>query len=422
MSLRLISKITITQQPTTTYPERGAEYVLDFVNDIEITSSWKNMTDTAKIVMPKKVYVKTPTGIVTWQDKYMYANTPEAPIIMRGDRIKVELGYYYKPTPQSEYRAETNIEFEGYITKINPKVPLVIECEDNMWLLKQAQCPNKVFPVSEGWTVQKIVQYLLLNSSASTSDTYLNRVLLPELKRFNVINGVGASENIQTNVGDFRTQNETIAQVLQRLRKDYKIECFFRPNAQGENIDLYVSGVVYYPSEYVDAQGNIFATAYDFENNIITDDMVYLRKDDLRLGIKAYSIDKKELTTTNSSGGTKTQSKRLETFVGDTDGEIRTQFFWDVKTEDELKALATQRLNKLKYEGWRGQFTSFGLPFVRHGQAVSLKSKVTPERGGAYLVKGTKVKFGMGGFRRMIDPHIRIDDNIYTANDFANGI
>ena len=421
MSLRTICKITINQQPTTTYPDRGNEYVFDFVNHIEISSSWKNLTDTAKITIPKNLYAQTPSGLVTWEGKYLYARSPVAPILMRGDRVKIELGYYYKPTPGGDYVTELNTEFEGFITKINPKMPLVIECEDNMWLLKQAQCPNKVFPQSE-WTVQKIVKYLLLNSSASTTDNYLNNTLLPALKQFNVINGVGASETLETNVGDFRTQNETIAQVLQRLRKDYKLECFFRPNSQGEFNDLYVSGVVYYPSEYIGSDSEFITTNYAFENNIISDEMIYYRKDDIRLGIKAYSVDKKELTSLNAAGNKKTSHKRLEVNVGDTDGEMRTQFFWNVATTDELKALATQRLSKLKYEGWRGSFTSFGLPFVRHGQAVKLSSKVTPERNGIYLVKGVKTTFGMGGFRRNLELHIRIDDNIYTPEDFANGL
>ena len=30
--------------------------IFDFVNDIEINSSWQNLTDTGKMILPKKIY------------------------------------------------------------------------------------------------------------------------------------------------------------------------------------------------------------------------------------------------------------------------------------------------------------------------------------------------------------------------------
>ena len=219
-----------------------------------------------------------------------------------------------------------------------------------------------------------------------------------------------------------------------RLRKDYKLECFFRKDlTQQVNSwnNLYCSGVVYYSKDYFNSgTGQIISTQYDFQQNIIDgNNLIYLRKDDVRLGIRAYSVGKYELTTQNSSGKVSTKSKRLEANVGDQDGDIRTMFFFP-KTDTSpdldqanLTDLAEQMLKKLKYEGWRGNFTSFGLPYVQHGQAVTLNDAVIPERGGTYLVKGTKVKFGQGGFRREIEPHIRIDSTTkLTAADFVNGI
>lgn len=413
--------------PTTTYPTRSNVYTMDFVNDVEIESTWKNLTTTAKLVFPKNVYVQTPKGLVSWVTQDMYANTSNTtpPVLLRGDRISISLGYY---SPQG---TPLNEEFNGFITKINPKIPLEIECQDNMWLLKQAQCPNKVFPASQ-YSVQTIIEYLLKNAFVAPGNVYLTDVLQPSLAKINVINGVGISENIKTNVGDFRTQNETIAAVLFRLRKDYKIECFFRKNVSNDTWnDLYVSGIVYYPNDYISSStGNIISTDYDFQQNIVDGtQLIYLRKDDVRLGIKAYSVGKYELTTFNSAGALRTKNQRLEVQVGDTDGDIRTQFFWPATNTspdldlENLKILATQRLNKLKYEGWHGSFTSFGIPYVQHGQAVKLVDNIIPERTGTYLVKSVKVKFGMGGFRREIEPHLRIDGvSGLSTNDFINGL
>lgn len=449
MSLRLVSKIVITQQPTTAYPDRDKIYTLDFLTHCEINSTWKNLTTTAKLIFPRNIYISTPQGNVSWVNTPAYVpngnNLP--PILLRGDRISISLGYYYDPS--SGYITQINEEFNGFITKINPKAPIEIECEDNMWLLKQCKVPDMVFPAT--MNVQDIVKYCLLNPKVPTdvndpSYKYLTNTVKPSLALINVFNGVGNSESITTNVGSFRTANETLANVLFRFKKDYKLECFFRKNiTTGSWNDLYCSGIVYYPKDYINSDGTISATAYGFQDNIVNgNDLIYQRKEDVRLGIKAYSVSKYELTTTNSAGELKTKNQRLEVTVGDTDGDIRTQYFWPATNTDPdlnlmtLTAQATQRLNKMKYEGWRGEMMSFGLPYVQHGQAVSLNDIVrsgvyqqgvnpsTMERQGIYLVRGVKVVFSATGsspaFSRSMDLHLRIDNQGYTNETFNNGL
>ncbi len=406
---------------------------------------------TAKLILPRNIYVKNDQGLVNWIDQSSYIpvegnDTP--PILMRGDRISINLGYF---------GYQMNEEFNGYLSSINPTKPMEIQCEDNMWLLKQALCPNMVFEATKStatyrdtkgishtitssdkknWTAQSIVKALLSISSVATGNTFLNSVLLPQLAEINIINGFNNTENISTNLGAFRTQNETIAQVLHRFQKDYKLECFFRKNlTTGAWTDLYCSGVVYNPSDYLDASGNFKTIDYNFQQNIVENQMVYLRKDDVRLGIRAYSVSKYELSALNSAGKKKTKQTRLQANVGDQDGEIRTMYFWPkYPTDPDLSAtnlteLATQMLQRLKYEGWRGEFTSFGIPYVQHGQAVKLSSTVnsqTPAIGGVsemqgvYLVKSVNTKFGTGGFRRTIEPHIRLDNN--NGIDYTSGL
>ena len=96
--LRLLSKITITQQPTEVFTARNKVFILKFVNDIEISSGWQNMTDTCKVVLPRKVYLQDDKGVrVNWFGKQFYGGdefgTSQAPLILRGDKIKIELGY-----------------------------------------------------------------------------------------------------------------------------------------------------------------------------------------------------------------------------------------------------------------------------------------------------------------------------------------
>ena len=452
MSLILKCRITITQSPTTAYPDRGNTYVIDSVNEVQIKSSWKDLTSTAHVVLPKNVAVQNLDGSqFNLIDKPTYIPVVgTTPVLLRGDQIKIELGYRYQNS-NNIWVEQYNTEFKGWVAKINPKTPLEIECEDNMYLLKQAQCPNMVFPARK-YNVQSIINYLLLNptqitDTSSSGYVFQKKVLIPQLAQIQQFNGVGASLNIATNVGDFRTVNDTVASVLMRLRKDYKLECFFRPTLQnGIPVDfnsLYCSGIVYYPDDYYNvANGQFTPVAYGFQQNITDNgqNLLYQRNDDIRLGIKAYSVGKYELNATNSAGGTTTKSQRLEVVVGDKDGDLRTQYFFPSTNTSPsldlaaLTTLATQRLNKLKYEGWRGSFESFGLPYVQHGMCVSINDSVasgnlvfgnqnlTLERGGVYMVKGTEVRFGMNGFRRKIDLHLRMDNNQFTPTEISNGL
>lgn len=388
--LRPKVQIIFQQVKTDTYPDRTDTFVMDFITECEIDSSWKNLTDTCKLKFPKNIFFKRSDGSTfTLQGKALIATDANtAPFFMRGDKITVKAIYWYEDESGNEQTPELREIYTGYVTKINVKMPVEIECEDNMYKLKQIAAPNKLFKASE-YYVEKIVKELIGGTG---------------------FNFVDAPEGIQTNVGDFRTQNETVAQVLERLRKDYRIESWFRGN------DLHCSGIVYYPSET-----NPTYPIFVFQNNIIDDDLVYTRQDDIRLGIKAYSINKVELSSTNLSGHKKTSHKRLETTVGSTEGEIRTLYFWDVPDVETLKKMATDRLSRFYFEGFRGSFTTFGEPYVKHGDIVTLRDNVMPERNGEYFVRSVTRTTGTQGYRQKIELDIRVDGNL-TVGEISQGI
>lgn len=372
----LVSNITITQVPVKDFPNRTKSFTMKFINICEINTSWKNLTDTAKLKFPKKVYFRDEQGRrFTWFGKNLVAGDNTPPLLLRGDKIKIQFGYNFSdPTADLPNNRTTtlNTEFEGYITKINNRMPIEIECEDNMYVLKQLDAPNKVFPASQ-YTVQTMMEELVKGTGFTIN-----------------------AGNIQTSVGDFRVQNATVAQVLEVLRKDTRIESYFRGN------ELRCSGLVYYPQDRVE---KVFA----FQQNIISDKLEYRRLDDIKLGIKAYSINKVELTSLNKNGKPKTKEKRLETFVGKPGGEVRTLYFWNITDIDTLKKLAEERLSRMYYEGVKGVFTTFGLPSMKHGDAAIIRDNILTERNGTYLIRGIKKSFGMTGFRQDIELDIRID-------------
>lgn len=83
------------------------------VNSVRIESSWKMLTDTAEIVLPRKV-----------RD---FRNNRISELFREGDPVEIRLGY----------NGELYTEFSGYITKVSAGIPVKIQCEDEMYALKR---------------------------------------------------------------------------------------------------------------------------------------------------------------------------------------------------------------------------------------------------------------------------------------------
>jgi hypothetical protein len=312
---------------------------------------------------------------------------------MRGDEVKIEIGYIYKTSFNGKYQTETNIVFEGFITKINNAIPIELDCEDQMYQLKQILVPIKTYKGSQ-YSAETMIQDLLS---------------LPGLAKYNY---KVVTDNYNTQIGDFIIKSQSVAQVLQELREKYHLQSYFRKNTSGI-WELRVGIIKYYNEDRTTPTTNP-QTNYDyifhFQKNITDDkNLVYTREDDIRIGIKAYSVLKVELKGLTKANTFRTQHKRLEVIAGDPDGEVRTLFFWNVQTVAELTKLANAKLKFLKYEGFRGSFTTFGLPFVRHGDIIRLENDIIPERMGNYYVKGVKTKFGINGIRQQITIDYRVD-------------
>lgn len=389
--LRLVSKFTITQVPSEAFPGRDESYTFNFVNQCEINSTWANISDTAKLRFPKAVYFINSQGKkVTWDGKNTGGQSTLPPLLLRGDKIKIELGYIYPKGGNPEAK-EINTEFEGYISKVKTKIPIEIECEDQMWILKQKKVPNKTYKGSQ-YDVQKMLREML--------------DMFPETKGITLITGTATSQTISTNVGDFVTHDDTIGSVLEKLKRNAQIFSWFRNN------ELRCAGFVYYPTDRREIK-------FSFQKNIISDTLDYQRVDDVLIGAKVVSINQKELTATNESGRKKSKRERIEIFVGSRDGEIRTFHFFN-EPESKLKKLGEERLRRFHYTGYRGTFTTFGLPSVRHGDESKIKDTKQPERDGGYLIKSVKKTFGIEGFRQEIMIDLKLDQ--FEPKDIEAGL
>jgi len=109
-------------------------YVFDFVTDFQVTSSWDMLTDTARIVVPRRVRILK-NGKVA---RYIVQGVDS--VFKRGQYVTIDAGYF--PTPEYVNIPIYNRVFEGFIAQLNPKRPLEFTLEDAMFKLQRMRIVN----------------------------------------------------------------------------------------------------------------------------------------------------------------------------------------------------------------------------------------------------------------------------------------
>lgn len=272
-------------------------------------------------------------------------------LFRRGDGLKITSGY--------DGRLDTL--FQGYVSDILPGLPIEIMGEDSMWLLKQTAIKGYSKDVSAGLTLKKLLTDIL-----------------PAGTKFQAVDVV---------LGWFKIPAGTsVAQVLDHLKSHYGLTSFIRDGV------LY-SGLAYTTS--IPTELKIVEITMDGSEGWVIDssNLIYKRDDDTKITLQAVSID--------------AQNNRISTTVGDPYGEQRTVYFYGLSPA-ALEKYALETLPKMKYTGWRGDFTTFLQPQIKHGNAVRLISPSVPDRNGLYLVKKVVTYTGINGGRQTVELDRRI--------------
>lgn len=296
------------------------------LNNCTIVEDTSTLTDTCELLLPKKT---------DWQG----ADNFKLPI-KRGDKITVKLGY----------DGILKTRFTGYIRTIDSKKPIKITCEDGMFMLKTAEVKKKGYA----------------------------KVTLKELMK-DLLAGTGVEFQLIDDdivLGPYRITKNTVAEELNEIKKEFGMRAYFR-TLDGIS-KLYVGFT--YPLNSRRRQNFIYG------KNIISEDFVYRIAEDVKIKIKAISIDSK--------------NKRIEFTTGDKDGELFTVYKYNI-TKDELKRFAESELIRFKTTGFKGGFETFGEPFVNKCDIAYIEA--SDNNKGSFLIKKLEVNFGMNGYRQKIE-------------------
>lgn len=292
-----------------------------------------NLCATAVIKVPVTAVLKhtgkPPTHIET------------ANAIKVGDPVDISLGY----------NGQLNQEFIGYVKRLNYKIPLEIECEDEYFITRSVNC--------------------IYSAKETTLKQCLNTVL-PNIK-------LGEIENLK--LRNFVINNKPGSWVLGLLKKEYGLICFFDMKKQ-----LHCTKAHAIVGEQV---------KYRLRYNVIKDDdLKFQLAQDVKLKVKAICYYK---------DGTK-----IEGEIGEDGGELRTFYFYDVKDAAELKILANQELVRYAYDGYQGKITTFLYPFALPGMVAVLEDPIYQERSGNYYIESVETSFSSSGGRRTVEIGIKI--------------
>lgn len=346
--LRLYSEIQI------------ADKIFTFVNQVEITSSWDKFTDTAVITLPLKLVFdgETITGCDDAQR-----------LFRRGDQVIIRLGYF----------PDLTTVFTGFVREVHNDSPMWIECEDASYLLKQNLLN---FTMGAGATLTQFLDRMMEEIAAVEG----LRPLPFEVTRRNPDRPIIITATKPENTADdyegkgLRVKNVNFIQMLQQLKRQYGLVAFVR------------DGVLKVGLAYDAEDRNEYELS--FQRNIIEDDLTFRCGGDVKIKMVVKSI---------VDGEKKGEIITHVVETGDPNGETKTFFLYNgEEDEDQLRDIGEAEIIKYKYDGYRGSFTTFGDPIVRHGDLVTLVDKRYPEREGRYLVDEVVTNFGMMGFRQKI--------------------
>jgi hypothetical protein len=278
--------------------------------------------------------------------------------ITEGDEIKIYIGY----------NDNNRLEFEGYIKRINEKLPLELELEDELYLLRRTYLKKnfKVAPVKD------VLNYILDNLYSQQG---LRLYLQPDAQL----------PNMKVN-NFYMKEGCTGIQALQALQDCTVVLHSYLVTLNGKKT-LYC-GLVY------GLQLNTIN--YVFRRNTIDiNDLKYNRPEDRTFKVNVRWV--------------KSNGKVKQYTFGDPHGDLnKVEIQGDHWSDASINTYAQGVLSGLKSGGYKGSFTTFLLPNAQPGDIANITDPQFPARSGKYYISSVETTFGNGA-RRKIGVEIKVN-------------
>ena len=209
-------------------PDTKTDVFFNYVNEIEVVTSVHNFTDTAKIVVPRKLKYKG-KSIIDY--------------VKRNNTISISIGY------GDTFSLET--VFQGYVKSVSTGTPIVIECENEAWKLKKIMLPAKYYAQL---SMKDFIKEWMPGYNYKAADV---------------------------NLGETRIAKDTpLSQVFEYFTSNFPVNFYFRENT--------FYGVL--PGAMAFMNDQVKTVKFRMGWNTINDNLVYTLAEDVKLQIIAKAV------------------------------------------------------------------------------------------------------------------------------------
>jgi hypothetical protein len=313
-------------------------------SSISIESSIEKFSDTAKIELPRE-FKKAEEN----NKRLSLERKNLLDYIKAGDSIVIEAGY----------NNELFTEFSGYITEVGAEIPIVLECEDEMYKLKKMPLINHTFKSA---TLREVLQFIAPGYQIQALD-------MP--------------------VGKYMIERATPYKVIEDLKDKYGVRCFFK-------------GKVLYAGLTVDFKPQIMHD-FTFGKNIRSStDLKYKTKESRKRFIKAVSMQKGSA------------NKKVTYEFGDV-GESEISLHAPLNlSQQQLKEWCEKHYNSIVFDGYEGSIDGWFYPRTEPGDSAQIKDPNYPTgyRDGQYFIDTVNTTInGSDGIKRQNKISFKIKSN-----------
>ena len=423
---------------------------IDFLNNVKIESSFKTLTDTCEIIIPRiegwiikgerninnfSLYTPNALGENVSEDNNL--------LFDKGNVVRVFLGYDY----------QDKLMFHGYVSGAATTSPFTVKLEDAMWLLKQ-KTVNAVYKPKDGQTQVALSDFIgdLLDGTGVKLSEYIDptQMFFGKEVRFRQSTVARVMSDIKERGLSVFVENGKL--IIGRTAFDSTLTPFISSGSEADydppliNIEWNVpkggTNLRFSPLEkktkMVTVQRFISNTR-SIQLNVALDPN---EAEDILVPV-AINDSKNEDTSPNQEALTNWLIAKYGVTV-DTNGYSQKTATMDPvkpltrkfnsKTQDnDFKELIEEMLEygKSKFyqfydTGLSGSVTIFGDYGLKTGQSIKLFDAHNSEINGEYLVSDIATEWGFGGYRQTLKLSITIKganayiDNIPATNVFQD--